>query len=145
MSEESAQQRARNMQLFNADLEVLMDQINGMLAHYQISDWEAYVFFRKRACPDSYALKYEAAAGDEFAQKIVNLHRQGDTPEQAAPRSRSKKQKVEESLRESDLTAQLAERDNIVYGHHDSLPRGEHVARPRKSALNAQERNEVDG
>lgn len=122
------EQRSRNMQLFNADLEILMDQINGMLAYYQIGDWEAYVFFRKRGCPDSYVLKYEAAAGDEFAQKIVDLHRRGDAPLER-PRTRSKKQKIEDALRESDLTAQLAERDNIVYGHHDSLPRGEHVAR----------------
>lgn len=46
-----------------------------------------------------------------------------------APRSRSKKQKIEDDLRESDLTGQLAERTDILYGHHDSLPRGEHVAR----------------
>lgn len=69
----------RNMELFSTDLDVLMDQINGMLAHYQIADWEAYVFFRKRGCPQSYVLKYEAAAGDGFAQKIVNLHQsEGD-------------------------------------------------------------------
>lgn len=48
-----------------------------------------------------------------------------------APRSRSKKQKIEESLRESDLTAQLSGRTDIQYGHHDSLPRGEHVANRR--------------
>lgn len=131
MSEQSAQQRARNMQLFNADLDALMDQINGMLLHYQISDWEAYVFFRKRDCPDSYVLKYEAEAGDEFAAKIVDLHRHpGAAPMQ---RSRSKKQKIEEKLRQSDLTAQLAGRDNIEYGHHETLPRGEHVANRRQS------------
>lgn len=45
------------------------------------------------------------------------------------PRSRSKKQKIEESLRQSDLTARLAGRDDVEYGHHESLPRGEHVAR----------------
>lgn len=45
------------------------------------------------------------------------------------PRSRSKKQRIEDELRESDLTAQLADRQDIIYGHHDSLPRGEHVAR----------------
>jgi len=48
-------------------------------------------------------------------------------------RSRSKKQKIEEELRESDLTAQLSGRDNIVYGHHDMVPRGEHVARRSKN------------
>lgn len=127
MSEESA----RNMQLFNADLEALMDQINGMLAHYQIGDWEAYVFFRKRDCPDSYVLKYEAAAGDEFAQRIVDLHRNRNTPTNTQ-RRRSKKQQTEDELRDSDVTAQLSGRDNIVYGHHDSLPRGEHVARRTK-------------
>lgn len=131
MSEQSAQQRARNIQLFNADLEVLMDQINGMLAHYQIGDWEAYVFFRKQDCPDSYVLKYEAAAGDEFAQKIVDLHRRRDAPERPAARSRSKKQNTADALRESDLTARLAGRDDVEYGHHDSLPRGEHVANKR--------------
>lgn len=51
----------------------------------------------------------------------------------SAARSRSKKQRIEEELRQSDLTAQLAERDNIEYGHHESLPRGEHVARLRRS------------
>lgn len=123
------EQRARNMQLFNADLEALMDQINGMLAHYQIDEWEAYVFFRKRDCPDSYVLKYEAAAGDGFAEQIVSLHRNGNAPTGQRRRSRSKKQKAEEELRESDLSAQLSGRDDIEYGHHESLPRGEHVAR----------------
>jgi len=51
----------------------------------------------------------------------------------AAPRSRAKKQKIEDQLRASDLSGQLAERDNIEYGHHESLPRGEHVARARKA------------
>lgn len=52
---------------------------------------------------------------------------------EAAPRSRtrSKKQKIEDDLRQSDLTGQLAERTDILYGHHDSLPRGEHVANRR--------------
>lgn len=47
----------------------------------------------------------------------------------AAPRSRVRKQKIEEQLRASDLTAQTAGRTDIEYGHHESLPRGEHVAR----------------
>ena len=50
-----------------------------------------------------------------------------------APRSRSKKQKIEDDLRLSDLTAQLADRKDIEYGHHETLPRGEHVARPRRT------------
>lgn len=50
----------------------------------------------------------------------------------AAQRPRSKKQKIEDELRRSDLTAALAERDDIEWGHHESLPRGEHVARLRK-------------
>lgn len=52
---------------------------------------------------------------------------------QAAPRSRSKKQKIEDQLRESDWTAQLSGgRTDVEYGHHESLPRGEHVANLRK-------------
>src|ERR1051325_11162058 len=39
-----------------------------------------------------------------------------------------RKQKVAEELAASDLTAQVVERDDIDYGHHESLPRGEHVA-----------------
>lgn len=48
------------------------------------------------------------------------------------PRSRSKKQKIEDTLRKSDLTAQITDRQDIEYGHHESLPRGEHVSRLRK-------------
>ena len=44
---------------------------------------------------------------------------------------KSKKIQVEEALRRSDLTAQIADRRDIEYGHHDQLPRGEHVARLR--------------
>lgn len=62
------------MQMFKQDLSHLMDHISGMLAHYQISDWEAYVFFRKPECPESNVLEYEAKAGDEFAKQIVALH-----------------------------------------------------------------------
>ena len=49
-------------------------------------------------------------------------------PPHAAPK-RSKKQRIEEELKQSDLTAQLSGRDDVEYGHHDSLPRGEHVTR----------------
>jgi hypothetical protein len=48
---------------------------DAMLSHYRIGDWEAYLFFRKPDCPDSYVLKYEATAGDGFAEKIVLLHK----------------------------------------------------------------------
>ena len=52
----------------------------------------------------------------------------------AAPRSRARKKKIEDQLRESDVTAQLSGgREDVVYGPHDSLPQcGEHVARLRK-------------
>lgn len=45
----------------------------------------------------------------------------------------SKKQKLVDELRASDLTAQaVGGRDDVEYGLHDSLPRGEHVANRRK-------------
>ena len=62
------------------------------------------------------------------AQEIVEAlnahHDQG-----AQPRKKSKKVQIEDALRLSDLGAQIVERDDIEYGHFDSLPRGEHVAR----------------
>jgi len=42
---------------------------------------------------------------------------------------KSKKIQVEEALRRSDLSAQIVNRNDIEYGPHDCLPRGEHVAR----------------
>lgn len=49
------------------------------------------------------------------------------------PRRKSRKQQVEEELKASDVTATLAERENIIYGPHDSLPQcGEHIARVRR-------------
>lgn len=45
-----------------------------------------------------------------------------------ALRPKNKKQRVEQELAASDLTAQIVERDDIEYGHHDPQPRGEHVA-----------------
>lgn len=77
---------AQAMQMFKQDLSHLMDQISGMLAHYRISDWEAYVFFRKPGCPESYVLEYEAKAGDEFAGQIVAVHT-GAVEQTAAPTS----------------------------------------------------------
>ena len=71
-------QRKRNMEMFDSDLEITMNDIRGLLAHYQIADWEAYLLLRKAGCPDSYVLKYESAAGDGFAQQVVELHRQGE-------------------------------------------------------------------
>lgn len=50
----------------------------------------------------------------------------GDTVKRKA-----KKIQVEEALRRSDLTGRLADRQDIEYGPHDQLPRGEHVARLR--------------
>ena len=64
------------MTMFDYDLGVVMDNVRGLLRHYPIADWEAYLFFRKPDCPQSYVLKYEAVAGDEFAQKMVALHRE---------------------------------------------------------------------
>jgi hypothetical protein len=49
-----------------------------------------------------------------------------------ALRTRSKKQKIEDALRQSDLTAQYVGRHDIEYGHHETLPRGEHVANKRE-------------
>jgi hypothetical protein len=62
------------MAMFDHDLNGFMNEIRGLLAHYRIGDWEAYLFFRKPDCPQSYVLNYEASAGDEFAKKIVALH-----------------------------------------------------------------------
>lgn len=51
-----------------------------------------------------------------------------------APKSKRKSEKVqqEEVLRRSDLTAQIVDRQDIEYGHFDSLPMGQHVARVKK-------------
>ena len=43
-------------------------------------------------------------------------------------RRKAKKVLQEEALKRSDLTAREVGRDDIEYGHHDQLPRGEHVA-----------------
>jgi hypothetical protein len=51
--------------------------------------------------------------------------------ERVLTQTRTKKQKIEDSLRQSDLTAQCAGRTDIEYGHHETLPRGEHVANRR--------------
>lgn len=47
----------------------------------------------------------------------------------AQPRKKSKKVQIEEELKRSDLTAQLAEREDISYCPSDSLPGGEHILR----------------
>lgn len=43
----------------------------------------------------------------------------------------SKRERVAQELAASDLSAQVVERDDIEYGHHETLPRGEHVANAR--------------
>jgi len=63
-------------------------------------------------------------AGWEAAMEFVKQSPQG--------KRKSKKVQIEEALRRSDLTAQLADRQDIEYGHHDQLPRGEHVARMKR-------------
>lgn len=47
---------------------------------------------------------------------------------------KSKAEKQVEALAASDLTAQVVERTDIEYGHHETLPRGEHVASQRSFA-----------
>lgn len=66
--------KERAIEMFDEDLERFMNGLRGLLAHYSIPDWEAYMFFRKPDSPGSYVLKYEANAGDEFAKEIVALH-----------------------------------------------------------------------
>lgn len=54
----------------------------------------------------------------------------GPIPIAKRPRRKNKREQMADELRESDVTARTAGRDNIVYGHHDDLPQcGEHVAR----------------
>lgn len=49
------------------------------------------------------------------------------------PRRKNARQRIAEDLKASDVSAQLAGRDNIEYGPYDSLPQGgEHIARVRK-------------
>lgn len=60
-----------------------------------------------------------------IAQEIVDALNLYGCPQRTR---KARKQKVEELLRRSDLTAQLTGRDDIEYGHHETLPRGEHVA-----------------
>lgn len=64
--------RKRNMEMFDHDLSILMSDLRGMQAHYQIEDWEAYVLLRKPNCAESYVLKYEGQ--EDFAKQIVALH-----------------------------------------------------------------------
>lgn len=80
--------KERAMQMFDRDLEILMDDLRGMQAHYQIADWEAFVFIRKPDCPESYVVKY-AAADDALAKQIVQLHAATPptTPSDAAMRA----------------------------------------------------------
>lgn len=66
--------RKQAMEMFDHDLGFFMNDLRGLLARYQISDWESYVFFRKPEYPESYVLKYESVSGDKFARKIVELH-----------------------------------------------------------------------
>lgn len=67
------------------------------------------------------------ATGSQDTLRLINEVR--ELQRQLARKPRSKKQRVEDALRESDLGAQLAGRTDIEYGHHETLPRGEHVAR----------------
>lgn len=73
------------MAMLDHDLSFFMNDIRRLLAHYRIADWEAYLFFRKPDCPQSYVLKYEATAGDEFAQGIVALHATPAAPSPGEP------------------------------------------------------------
>lgn len=61
----------------------------------------------------------------EDAEEIVNALN-------SQPKRKSKKIQIEEALRRSDLTAREVGRDDIEYGHHDQLPRGQHVARMKR-------------
>jgi hypothetical protein len=61
----------------------------------------------------------------EDAEEIVNALN-------SQPKKKSKKIQVEEALRRSDLTAMETGRTDIEYGHHETLPCGEHVARITK-------------
>lgn len=73
----------RAMEMFDRDLEILMNDLHGMQSHYNIADWEAFVFLRKAGCPESYVVKY-AAINDGFAKQIVALH-SGAAAATAAP------------------------------------------------------------
>ena len=63
---------------------------------------------------------------------VIDVIERGLIQQQTAPRSRSKKQKIADKLRESDVTARMVGgRPDIEYGPHDTLPLGEHVANRR--------------
>lgn len=50
-------------------------------------------------------------------------------------KKQSKKDRAAEALRQSDITAQIVERDDIEYGEHTELPNGENVARLKAGML----------
>jgi hypothetical protein len=45
------------MAMFDQDLNGFMNEVRGLLSHYRIGDWEAYLFFREPDCPENYVLK----------------------------------------------------------------------------------------
>jgi hypothetical protein len=59
-----------------------------------------------------------------IAQEIVDA-----LNAQRGGKRKSKRTSAADELKRSDLTAQLAERDNIIYGSSDSIPGGEHIIR----------------
>ena len=82
--------------------------------------------------PNSHAL--HCLAAHALWEKVANT---APTPE-AAPiskplRRKSKKEQIADELRAGDLSAQAVGREDVIYGHHDSLPLcGEHVARMKR-------------
>jgi len=88
--------------------------------------WHAVHDGYVRLCGRCVVELLEARGADHFdLVKLEDLNSQ--------PKRKSKKIQIEEALRRSDLTAQISGgRDDVEYGHHDQLPRGEHVARLSK-------------
>lgn len=82
-----------------------------------------------RPCADLPNWQFIAHARADIPKLIAEV-RELQAQLNSKPQRKSKKKQIEEQFRESDLTAaRSGGRPDVDYGPHDSLPRGEHVAR----------------
>ena len=122
---------------YHFDFEELIDVITAALSSQDAEIKEALEGLRLGGCwcPKGQLIGHSPAclAARALWEKVANTAPTSETQPISKPLPRkSKKQQIADELAASDLGAQLAERDNIEWGHHDSLPRGEHVARMKR-------------
>ena len=60
----------------NEDLNVGMTEVHRTLEHYNLGEWQEYLFIRRAGCPDSFIVLAHPIDKSDFADRLIAFHKE---------------------------------------------------------------------